>query len=202
MHARQVGDLMKQLSLAAVMETIPMERAIKALRLSGKQSQRQRLLPAHLVVYLVILLAFFSDVSVRENLRILLEVLRRRFDLPLGKPPVDSAVTRARKRLGREPFEILFMDVARPLGHEGLEGCLWRGFRLVAADGTNVNVQHTRENIERFGIHKNQHGSAGYPALRAVLLLECGTRAPLAAATGASQPTLSQAQPVEISGAA
>lgn len=175
---------MKQLSLAAVMETIPMAAARKALRESGKESQRERLLPAHLVVYLVILLAFFAEVSVRENLRILLDMLWRRFGLPARKPAADSAVTKARKRLGREPFERLFLEVARPLGDEDLQGCFWRGFRLVAADGTDLDVQHTPENIERFGIHKNQHGTVGYPAMQVVVLMECGTHAPLAAATG------------------
>ena len=184
MDGKRIGDLMKQLSLAAVMETIPMATARKALRESGKESQRERLLPAHLVVYLVILMAFFAEVSVRENLRILLEMLRRRFGLDWRKPAVGSAVSKARKRLGREPFERLFLEVARPLGNAGLRGCFWRGFRLVAADGTDVDVQHTPENIERFGIHTNQHGTAGYPAMQAVVLMECGTRAPLAAATG------------------
>jgi hypothetical protein len=121
---------------------------------------------------------------VRENLRILLEVLRRRFGLDARRPAADSAVSQARQRLGREPFERLFLDVARPLGDEELPGCYWRGFRLTAADGTDVEVQHTAENIARFGLHSNQHGPAGYPAMKAVVLLECGTQAPLGAATG------------------
>jgi hypothetical protein len=184
MDAQRVGDLMKQLSLAAVMEAIPMKLARQTLKETGKGSQRERLLPAHLVVYLVILLAFFAEVSVRENLRLLLEMLRRRFGLEARRPAADSAVTKARKRLGREPFVHLFSQVARPLGDETLPGCCWQGLRLVAADGTRVEVQHTSENIGRFGIHENQHGQVGYPALMAVVLLECGTRVPLGAATG------------------
>lgn len=184
MDADRVGDLMRMLCLAAVTEVIPVERVHSALRESGRESQRERLLPAHLVVYLVVLLALFSEVSVRENLRILLQVLQVQFGVKRGKPPVGSAVTKARKRLGREPFECLLRDVAQPLGDERMSGCFWRGFRTVAADGTDVDVQHTPENVARFGVHSNQHGSAGYPAMQAVLLTECGTRVPLAAATG------------------
>jgi len=184
MDGRPIGELMQELTLSAVMQAIPMSAARQALRDTRKESTRERLLPAHLVMYLVILLAFFAEVSVRESLRILLEALRRRFDLPARKPAVDSAVTKARKRLGREPFERLFLDVARPLGDEALPGCFWRGFRLAAADGTDLSTQHTAANVERFGIHENQYGAAGYPAMQAVVLLECGTRAPLGAATG------------------
>jgi hypothetical protein len=184
MDSKGIGELMRDLSLAAVMETIPMDSARGALEKTGRQSVRRRLLPAHLVVYLVVLLAFFADVSVRENLRILLEALRRRFGLDALKPAVGSAITRARKRLGREPFESLFDEVARPLGEESLPGCFWRGFRVVAADGTSVEVQDTAANRGRYGLHANQHGASGYPALKAVVLMECGTRAPLGAATG------------------
>jgi hypothetical protein len=184
MAGSRIGEMMRNLSLAAVMETIPQNAVNQALRETGTESQRQRLLPAPLVVYLVILLAFFADVSVRENLRILLEALRRRFDLGPFKPAVGSAITKARRRLGSGPFAQLFRQVAQPLGEVGLPGCYWRGFRVVAADGTSAEVQNTPENRKRYGIHVNQHGEAGYPALKAVVLMECGTRAPLAAATG------------------
>jgi hypothetical protein len=184
MDSKGIGDLMKDLSLAAVMDVIPMRAAQKALEETGRQSVRQRLLPAHLVVYLVILLAFFAEVSVRENLRILMDALRRRFGMDPFRTAVGSAITKARGRLGRAPFEHLFNDVAWPLGEEALPACFYRSFRIVAADGTSVEVQNTPENRERYGIHTNQHGAAGYPAMKAVVLMECGTRAPLAAAVG------------------
>jgi len=184
MDGGRIGVMASQLSLAAVMETIPMHATRRVLRETGRESQRERLLPAHLVVYLVILLALYAEVSVRENLRILLEALRARFSLPADKPAVDSAVTKARRRLGPEPFRRLFAEIARPLATPQTPGCFWRGMRLVAADGTWLDVQHTSANVERFGIHANQHGAAGYPALHAAVLLECGTRAPLGAAAG------------------
>jgi len=184
MAGGRIGELMKELSLAAVMETIPQSAVDQALNKTGTESKRQRRLPAPLVVYLVILLALFADVSVRENLRILLETLRRRFDLEPLKPAVGSAITKARQRLGRAPFAQLFNAVAQPLGEESLPGCYWRGFRVVAVDGTSADVQNTPANRARYGLHTNQHGEVGYPALKAVVLLECGTRAPLDAATG------------------
>jgi len=54
----------------------------------------------------------------------------------------------------------------------------------VAADGTTMEAQDTQANRERFGIHHNQHGDAGYAQLKAVILIECGTRVPLGCALG------------------
>jgi hypothetical protein len=52
------------------------ECGIESLLISpGKASQRQRDLPAHVVVYYVIALALFTQVSCREVLRCLLEGL-------------------------------------------------------------------------------------------------------------------------------
>ena len=63
-------------------------------------------------------------------------------------------------------------------------GAFYKGFRVVAVDGTTVEVQDTQANRSRFGIHANQHGEAGYPQVKAVLLAECGTRVPLGCAYG------------------
>jgi hypothetical protein len=184
MTGSTLGALVKELSLAAVMEAIPQSAVQQVLQATGTESKRQRLLPALLTAYLVILLALHPDVSVRENLRIFLEALQRRFDLEPLTPAVGSAISQARQRLGREPFEQLFDKLARPLGEASLPGCFWRGYRLVAVDGTSAEVQSTRENRERYGAYSNQHGEAGYPALKATVLLECGTHAPLLAVIG------------------
>jgi hypothetical protein len=113
-----------------------------------------------------------------------LEPLRRKFGLERTRIAVGSAISKARKRLGATPLAWLFRHTARPLAAAGLAGCFWRGFRLVAADATTVEVQNTRENRRRFGVHENQHGQAGYPQVKVAVLMECGTRAPLGCAYG------------------
>jgi len=184
MNAAHAGWLMQELSLGSIMAVIPKERVAEALRETGTESVRNRLLPAAMVSYLVVMLALYAEVSVRENLRIVLEPLRRKFGLGRTKMPVDSAITKARKRLGAEPFEWLFNRIARPMGEKSLKGCFWRDLRVVAADATTVAVQDTEENRLRFGIHTNQHGRAGYPQVKIAVLAECGTRAPLSLAFG------------------
>jgi hypothetical protein len=184
MSAPHVSEMMMQLSLASIMQVLTQRKVKEALAATGTGSKRNRLLPASLVVYLVVMLAFYAEVSVRENLSILLDHLRALFGRDKVKRPADSAVSKARQRLGPKPFEWLFAQVARPVGDATLPGCLWRGWRVVAADGTTADVQDTAGNRERFGLHHNQHGPVGYPQMKAVVLVECGTRLPLACSTG------------------
>ena len=184
MSAPHISEMMKQLSLASIMQVIPQRKVKEALEATGTASRRNRLLPASLVMYLVLLLAFYADVSVRENMSILLEHLRSLFGRDIVKRPADSAVSKARQRLGAKPLKWLFEQVARPVGDETVAGCLWRGLRVVAVDGTSADVQDTAANRERFGLHHNQHGPVGYPQMKAVVLVECGTGAPLACASG------------------
>lgn len=173
----KASELLKELSLGAVMEFYPREIVEKSLDVTGTNSVRRRILPMFVVVYLVVLMAFYSEVSVRENLRILLESLRRRFGLGVVKIAVGSAISKARRKLGIAPFAHLFEACARPFGSPEIEGCYWRGFRLVAVDGSSVDLQNTEENRKRFGMHKNQYGEVGYPQLKLVALTECGTHA-------------------------
>ena len=178
------GGLMQELSIEAVLATLPRDLVNDVLRKTGTASVRHRLLPAPMVVYLVVLLALYSEASVRENLRLLLEPLRRRSGRDRAVVATGAAITKARKRLGAAPFAALFDAVARPVGTPSLPGCFWRGYRVAGADATTVETQDTEANRRRFGRHGNQHGAAGYPQLKAVVLLEVGTHAPLACAWG------------------
>ncbi len=79
--ARTVAELAKgaritdYISLGVLTNTFPLPRAKAILAAQGKTSRRQRELPAHVVVYYVIALALFLQVSYREVLRCLLEGL-------------------------------------------------------------------------------------------------------------------------------
>ena len=61
------------ISLGVVAKTFPLEKIRASLAASGKESVRQRDLPAHVVVYYVIALALYMQSSYREVLRCLLE---------------------------------------------------------------------------------------------------------------------------------
>lgn len=91
--------------------------------------------------------------------------------------PVSGAFTRARRRIGSAPLAALFAALAGG----SRSGALCFGLRVAAVDGTCLAVPDSAANRQRFGKHKGSHGTAGYPLVRVVALLECGTRALLGA---------------------
>ena len=76
--ARIIGELPKgcritdHISRGVISKAFPMSKVKEVLHRTGKASQRQRDLPAHVVVYYVIALALYLQVSYREVLRCLL----------------------------------------------------------------------------------------------------------------------------------
>ena len=61
------------ISLGVIAKTFPPRKIQAVLRATGKASQRQRDLPAQVVVYYVIALSLYMQSSYREVLRCLLE---------------------------------------------------------------------------------------------------------------------------------
>src|SRR5205085_646049 len=101
-------------------------------------------------------------------------------------PPHKSAFLRARQRLGSEVMEQLFRALARPLADSYRDsGSFWHGRRVVAIDGTTVDLPAVPELEQAFGGPTVSNGiRAGLPQARVVTLIECGTRALLDAELG------------------
>jgi len=64
------------ISLGVITRMIPLKRVHAVLAATGTASQRERDLPAHVVVYYAIALALYMQSSYREVLRCLLVSLR------------------------------------------------------------------------------------------------------------------------------
>jgi hypothetical protein len=155
----------------------------------GRREQRSRLAPARVAVYFTLALALFSDASYGEVARQLAGGLEwesgwaRRWSVP-GK----SSLFRARRRLGAGVLEDLFREVARPLAERGAAGAWLAGRRLVAVDGTVLDVPDTPENAAEFGRHGSKDGTVtAFPQVRVVALGECATLAELGAVVGGCQ---------------
>ena len=104
------------ISLGVLTRTVPVSQVKEVLAAQGRASQRQRELPAHVVVYYVISLALFMRVSYREVLRCLLEGLA--WLLGPGatvKVTGKSGISQARTRLGWEVMRQLHEEVVKPL---------------------------------------------------------------------------------------
>lgn len=164
------------ISLGVISERIPAEHVQRVLRETGRESQRQRKLPMHVMVYYVIALALYREVSYGEVLRCLLEGLEW-----LGLPVKSiravqmSSISRARMRLGVEPLKRLYEELVVPVATSKTRGAWYAGRRLVSMDGSTLDVADTRENERAFGRPGASRGTAGFPKIRIVSLVENAT---------------------------
>jgi transposase IS4-like protein/DDE family transposase len=158
-----------------------------AVAAAGRGEVRSRLLPARVVVYYVLAMCLFSGQGYEEVMRLLVGGLEW-----LGRwrrawtAPSTAAIAKARARLGPGPLRALFEAVVRPLAAPQTRGAWYRGLRLVAIDGTVLDVPDTAENEDRFGRPGSGRGEGGgaFPQVRLVGVGECGTHAIFAAAMG------------------
>jgi hypothetical protein len=164
------------ISLGVLTKTFPLQQVKAVLAAQGKTSRRQRDLPSQVMVYYVIALALFMQVSYREVLRCLLEglawVLGPRAVLKVtGK----SGISQARRRLGWKVLQQLHEEVVKPLAVEATKGAWYRHWRLVSLDGSTLEVADEKENTRAFGRPTASRGASAYPRIRFVALVENGT---------------------------
>ncbi|MFZ0929914.1 MAG: IS4 family transposase [Syntrophobacteraceae bacterium] len=180
--ARTMAELPKgsritdYISLGVVAKTFPLATVKSVLAATNKDSVRKRELPAHVVIYYVIALAFYMQSSYREVLRCLLEgvqwLLGPNFEVKVtGK----SGISQARTRLGVEPVRQLHDQIVRPIAVEATKGAWYRNWRLVNLDGSTMDVADEKANEEAFGRPGTDQGQSAYPQLRFVSLVESGT---------------------------
>jgi len=144
----------------------------------GRTEQRHRSLPARAMAYFSMGMALHSEGSYEDVLALMTDGLSWAQSSPseLVKLPSKSAIFQARKRLGAEPVKALFDRVARPLATGSTPGSWLAGRRLVAIDGTTLDVADTAVNDEFFGRPGVSKGErAAFPQARLVALAECGT---------------------------
>jgi hypothetical protein len=163
-------------SLGVIAKTFPLERVRSVLAATGRTSERERDLPAHVVVYYTIALALYMQSSYREVLRCLLEGLQWLMDpaVPL-RVAGNSGISQARTRLGWEPLRQLHDELVKPIAVAATRGAWYRHWRLVSLDGSTMDVADERGNDEVFGRPGASRGSSAYPQFRFVSLVESGT---------------------------
>ena len=176
--------LTDQISLGVLTAQFPRELVEQVLFETERVNERERALPAHVMVYYVLALALYADVSTQEVLRCVVEGARW-----LGEPsttdlPTKSAISQARIRLGAAPLEALYRAVVAPIATDGTPGAWYRGWRVMSLDGTTLDVGDTAVNAAAFGRPASARGvnaTGAFPQLRLVGLLENGTHAITAA---------------------
>jgi Insertion element 4 transposase N-terminal/Transposase DDE domain len=146
----------------------PLPLVLSVLNDTGRQSQRQRRLPAQHVVYFVIASSLWRDKGLPD-------VWQQLHTLSQQPEPDPSAFTHARKRLGVRPLRTLFRRLV--CAAQPLPGACYKHWRLLALDGSVWEMPDTPANRDFFGSACNQHGLAAFPQLRVAALCEVLTHA-------------------------
>ncbi|MCA1678510.1 MAG: IS4 family transposase [Actinobacteria bacterium] len=179
--------LSDHISIGVLTRVFSPEVVDRVIAESGRTEQRQRLLPARVVVYYVLGLGLYGSSSYEEVMRMLVDGLswQSGWRAPWSVPS-KAALFKARARLGPEPLRALFEQVAKPLAERQTAGAFYRELRLVSVDGTCLDVADTKVNEQAFGRPGSGRGEhvAAFPQLRLVGLGECGTHALFSVAIG------------------
>src|SRR5664279_1319249 len=177
-----------------LVDSVPRDAVDDAIAACGVRERRSDgKLPAHVITYLTLGLALFPDDDYQEVATKVTGSLDK-FGCwdAAWSVPTSSAITQARKRLGRRMFAELFERVGGPVaGPVGMladrtavgtaRGSFLRGWRLVAIDGFEVDLPDSAENAAEFGYAGSGTNRSAFPKARVVAVAECGTHAFLTA---------------------
>nr|WSZ96788.1 IS4 family transposase [Streptomyces sp. NBC_00857] len=157
--------------LGELTQLVPFEMVDAALSATRAVQCRLRDLPSRVVVYLVLARCLFPETGYPGVWRKLTGALA---DLPVV-PPTASALAQARRRVGSRPLRWLFDLLRGPATGRG-PGIRWHGLLVAALDGTTLTVPDTPAVMTRFTKQAGNHGGTGYPQVRLLALVACGTR--------------------------
>jgi Insertion element 4 transposase N-terminal/Transposase DDE domain len=182
------GVLTDWISLGVLASWVPRDAVDDAVAVTGKAARRAGgKLPPHVMVYFVMALALFADEDYEEVITRLAQVLRVWGCWDDGwEVPTSGGICQARQRLGPEPLEELFGQVAGPVADLDTAGAFLGRWRLMSVDGMEWDVPDTAANRAFFGAGASGAGPAVFPKARVVTVSECGSHAPVAAAAGPS----------------
>jgi len=148
----------------------------------GGRQRRVRDLPSRVVVYLLLAGALFADLGYGQ--------VWARMTAGLGglsvAAPTASALAQARRRVGTAPLRALFDLFRGPAAGMATKGVFWRGRLVCAFDGTTMCCPDTPANLRVFCKGGSNHGGTGYPMIRLLALVACGTRTLIDATFGST----------------
>lgn len=175
-------DVAHLISAGVLASVCPRPLIDEVLADTGKASQRQRLLPAPAVVYYVMALALWREAPLEEVLRVVCEGLQWLGDGQAGAVRASkSAISQARTRLGPQVMKQLADRVLQPIARPGASGAWFHGLRLMAVDGSCMDVADESVNAAHFGYPAASRGECAFPQARVLGLVECGTHVVTAA---------------------
>jgi Insertion element 4 transposase N-terminal/Transposase DDE domain len=158
--------------LGELTQLVPFEMVDEALAETRRVQSRIRDLPSRVVVYLLLAACLFEDVGYPGVWRKLTAGLQ---GIPFAAPTA-GALSQARRRVGAGPVRFLFDLLRGPAAAAAAGGVRWHGLLVCAIDGTTMTAADSTANLGRFTKHGGHHGGSGYPLIRVMVLVACGTR--------------------------
>ena len=162
--------------LGELTQIVPFEMVDAVLESTRTVQARVRALPSRVVVYLLLAAALFAELGYGQVWARMTAGLEG-IDVA---DPVSSALAQARRRIGVKPLRELFDLVRGPAAG----AARWRGLLVCAIDGTSMFTPDTPANLAAFGRVGGGNGPSGYPMLRMLTVVACGTRTVLDAVFG------------------
>jgi Insertion element 4 transposase N-terminal/Transposase DDE domain len=166
--------------LGELTRIVPFEMVDAALAETGRVQCRVRALPSRVVVYLLLAAALFAGCGYRQVWARMIAGLE---GLALPAPSA-AGLAGARRRVGAAPLRALFELLRGPAAGPATAGVWWHGRLICALDGTTLCCPDTPANLAIYCKGGSHHGGTGYPMVRLLAVVACGTRALLATAFG------------------
>lgn len=148
---------------------------------TGRRQKRVRSVPARVGVYLLLAGVLFAESGWP---RVWGRLVAGLDGLALVACPAPSSTAASRRRLGVAPLRALFELLAGPVAAGRSRGVYWHGRLVCAIDGTTVSVADTAENLAVYRKGAGNHGGTGYPLVRLLAVVACGTRSVVDAVFG------------------
>lgn len=155
----------------------PLDKVRQALAANNAHSKRRRGLPHEVLVYFVMAMVLYANVAYEEVLRLVIEGLRPLLgdDGVSNATVTKGAISQARGQVGVAPLRQLYREQVGPNGPVGMPGVWYAGLRVMAIDGSTLDMPDEVANAQHFGYPGASRGSSAFPQLRFVAMTECGT---------------------------
>lgn len=184
----ELGDgarLADYLSVSVLACVYPSQRVHEALNAHDCNSQRIRRFPAAAGVYYAIALSLYPQASYEAVFSAVAQGLAWAAGASPPEPVAKSSISELRSRIGAEPLRDLMRTCCIPLAQAAaLPQAFYKGMRVVAIDGSRVELADEADIVQAFGRPGSRTGLSGYPQAQCVVLAECATHAILGAEIG------------------
>ena len=152
----------------------------------GHNSKRIRSFPAVPATYFCMALSLYPEAAYEQVFAVVSQGLSWMQGHDSDATIAKSSISEMRGKIGYVPLQSLVARACLPLADaEHHPDAFYAGLRLVAIDGSNLDVADEPDNVKAFGYPGSRTGHAGYPQAQCAVLVECASHAIIAANLGA-----------------